>query len=110
MALAATALPFDDIRALIKLMPDLDGAAVDAVRARDRQLTKPPGSLGRLEQIVEWLAAVQGKAEPTVSRPMVAVFAGNHGVTARGVSPYPSEVTQQMLQNFSAGGAAINQI
>ncbi|MDQ0471015.1 nicotinate-nucleotide--dimethylbenzimidazole phosphoribosyltransferase [Labrys wisconsinensis] len=110
MALAATALPFDDIRALIKLMPDLSTEAVEAVRQRDRQLTKPPGSLGRLEEVVEWLAAVQGTAPPTVSRPMVAVFAANHGVVAQGVSPYPPEVTRQMLENFSAGGAAINQI
>jgi nicotinate-nucleotide--dimethylbenzimidazole phosphoribosyltransferase len=73
-------------------------------------LTKPPGSLGRLEEIVEWLAAVQGRPEPTLARPLVAVFAANHGVVAQGVSPYPSEVTGQMLANFTAGGAAINQI
>jgi nicotinate-nucleotide--dimethylbenzimidazole phosphoribosyltransferase len=110
MALADTALPFDDIRNLLKLMPELDMNAVEAVRLRDRQLTKPPGSLGRMEEIVEWMAAVQGAAPPAVTRPLVAVFAGNHGVTARGVSPYPPEVTRQMLENFSAGGAAINQI
>jgi nicotinate-nucleotide--dimethylbenzimidazole phosphoribosyltransferase len=110
MALADTALPFDDIRALLALMPDLDAKAVAAVRARDRQLTKPPGSLGRLEEIVEWLAAVQGLAPPAVTQPLVAIFAANHGVVAKGVSPYPAEVTRQMLANFSAGGAAINQI
>jgi nicotinate-nucleotide--dimethylbenzimidazole phosphoribosyltransferase len=110
MALADTALPFDDIRGLLKLMPDMDLSAVETVRARDRVLTKPPGSLGRLEEVVEWLAAVQGAPLPAVSRPLVAVFAANHGVTARGVSPYPSEVTRQMLENFAAGGAAINQI
>jgi nicotinate-nucleotide--dimethylbenzimidazole phosphoribosyltransferase len=105
-----TGLPFDDIRTLLRGMPGPDHAAVDAVRQRDRQLTKPPGSLGRLERIVEWLAAWQGKASPTVNRPLVAVFAGNHGVVAQGVSAYPQEVTRQMLENFSAGGAAINQI
>lgn len=110
MALAGTALPFDDFRGLLKLMPAMDADARDMVRARDRQLTKPPGSLGRLEEIVEWLAAVQARSEPTVSRPLVAVFAGNHGVVARGVSPYPQAVTRQMLENFAAGGAAINQI
>ncbi|WP_413992913.1 nicotinate-nucleotide--dimethylbenzimidazole phosphoribosyltransferase [Labrys okinawensis] len=110
MALAGTALPFDDIRDLARAMPALDSEAVAKVRQRDSQLTKPPGSLGRLEALVEWLAAVQGKAAPTVSRPLVAIFAGNHGVVARGVSPYPQEVTRQMLENFSAGGAAINQI
>jgi nicotinate-nucleotide--dimethylbenzimidazole phosphoribosyltransferase len=110
MALAGTALPFDDIRDLARAMPDLDADAAARVRSRDSQLTKPPGSLGRLETIVEWLAAVQAKAPPSVSRPLVAIFAGNHGVVARGVSPYPQEVTRQMLENFSAGGAAINQI
>jgi nicotinate-nucleotide--dimethylbenzimidazole phosphoribosyltransferase len=110
MAEAQSPQPFDDIRGLLALMPPLDRDAVDQVRARDGQLTKPPGSLGRLEEIVEWLAAVQHRARPTVNRPLVAVFAGNHGVVAQGVSPYPAEVTRQMLANFSAGGAAINQI
>jgi nicotinate-nucleotide--dimethylbenzimidazole phosphoribosyltransferase len=107
---APTALPFDDIRGLLALMPPLDEAAAARVRERDRVLTKPPGSLGRLEEIAEWLAAVQGRSEPTLARPLVAVFAANHGVVAQGVSPYPSEVTGQMLANFTAGGAAINQI
>jgi nicotinate-nucleotide--dimethylbenzimidazole phosphoribosyltransferase len=83
---------------------------VAAVRARDATLTKPAGSLGRIEQLVEWLAAWQGRVPPAIHRPLVAVFAGNHGVTKRGVSAYPSEVTQQMVENFAAGGAAINQI
>ncbi|MDZ5450077.1 nicotinate-nucleotide--dimethylbenzimidazole phosphoribosyltransferase [Labrys sp. ZIDIC5] len=110
MAFAGTALPFDDIRELARSMPALDANAVAGVKQRDGQLTKPPGSLGRLETIVEWLAAVQATPSPTVSRPLVAIFAGNHGVVARGVSPYPQEVTRQMLENFAAGGAAINQI
>src|SRR6185295_6714660 len=70
----------------------------------------PPGSLGRLETIAEWMASWQGKAPPVVNRPLVAVFAGNHGVVARGVSAYPAAVTRQMVANFAAGGAAINQI
>ncbi|MGO4704478.1 nicotinate-nucleotide--dimethylbenzimidazole phosphoribosyltransferase [Microvirga sp. 2MCAF38] len=102
--------PFDDIRRLIVTMPGPDEAAVEAVRARDRQLTKPAGSLGRLEWLAEWLAAWQGKPQPSVDRPLVCVFAGSHGVVARGVSAYPSEVNRQMLENFAAGGAAINQI
>ena len=102
--------PFDDIRGLIATMPGPDEAAVRAVRARDRELTKPAGSLGRLEWLVEWLAAWQGKAPPTVERPLVAVFAASHGVAERDVSAYPPEVNRQMLENFSAGGAAINQI
>ncbi len=91
-------------------MPPLDEAAAAAIRARDLTLTKPPGSLGRLEDLVVWLGATQGKAIPTASRTLVAVFAANHGVTARGVSPYPASVTAAMVANFSAGGAAINQI
>jgi nicotinate-nucleotide--dimethylbenzimidazole phosphoribosyltransferase len=106
----ASGLPFDDFRALIKSMPGPDLDALAAVRKRDPFLTKPPGALGRLEEIVEWLAQWSGKRRPAITRPLVAVFAGNHGVTAQGVSPYPSEVTAQMVANFSAGGAAINQI
>ncbi|MGO4572766.1 nicotinate-nucleotide--dimethylbenzimidazole phosphoribosyltransferase [Microvirga sp. 2TAF3] len=102
--------PFDDIRRLITTMPGPDEAAVEAVRLREAQLTKPAGSLGRLEWLNEWVAAWQGKGKPSADRPLVCVFAGSHGVTARGVSAYPSEVNRQMLENFSAGGAAINQI
>ena len=106
----ASGLPFDDIRELIAGMPGPDVQAANAVRARDAELTKPAGSLGRLEEIAEWLAAWQGKAKPSVDRPLVCVFAGNHGVVAQGVSAYPQAVTRQMLENFAAGGAAINQI
>ncbi len=93
-------------------MRGLPGPAVEsvaAVKQRDASLTKPPGALGQLEDIAEWLAAWTGRA-PAVTRPLVAVFAGNHGVTAQGVSPFPSEVTAQMVENFASGGAAINQI
>lgn len=106
----ASGLPFDDVRRLISMMPDADEDARAAVMARDRQLTKPAGSLGRLETIVEWLGAWQANPSPAVNRPIVCVFAGNHGVVSRGVSAYPQEVTRQMLENFAAGGAAINQI
>ena len=102
--------PFDDIRALLRKMPGPDLAAAAAVRERDAQLTKPAGSLGRLEDIVVWLASWQGAALPHIDQPLVAVFAGNHGVVARGVSPFPQSVTQAMVANFSQGGAAINQI
>ncbi|ODT08456.1 MAG: nicotinate-nucleotide--dimethylbenzimidazole phosphoribosyltransferase [Kaistia sp. SCN 65-12] len=110
MARSATGLPFDDIRALFEQLPARDEAAVQAIRARDAQLTKPAGSLGRLEELAEWLGAWQGRARPAITRPLVAIFAGNHGVAARGVSAYPASVTQQMVENFAAGGAAINQI
>lgn len=102
--------PFDDVRRLLAMMPGADGAAIEAARARQAELTKPAGSLGRLEWLAEWLAGWQGKAQPTVSRPLVAVFAGAHGVTAQGVSAFPDAVNRQMLANFAAGGAAINQI
>jgi nicotinate-nucleotide--dimethylbenzimidazole phosphoribosyltransferase len=105
-----SAAPFDDFRDLVHLAPGPDLAAEAATRAREAELTKPAGSLGRLEEIAAWLAAWQGKAPPAVDRPLVAVFAANHGVATRGVSAYPPEVTVQMVANFSAGGAAINQI
>jgi len=108
--MADSGVPFDDIRRLITTIPGPDEAAVRAVRERDRQLTKPAGSLGRLEWLAEWLGAWQGKPHPSVDRPLVCVFAGSHGVAARGVSAYPSDVNRQMLDNFAAGGAAINQI
>jgi nicotinate-nucleotide--dimethylbenzimidazole phosphoribosyltransferase len=104
------ARPFDDIRDLLKKMPKADEAACAAAREREGQLTKPAGSLGRLEEIAEWLAGWQGTPRPHVDKPLVAVFAGNHGVVAQGVSPFPQSVTQAMVANFTAGGAAINQI
>ena len=103
-------LPFDDIRNLLPLMPEVSEVSVAAVRARDAELTKPQGALGRLEEIVEFLAAWQAKPLPTVDRPMVAIFAANHGVVKKGVSAYPASVTRSMMENFSAGGAAVNQI
>jgi nicotinate-nucleotide--dimethylbenzimidazole phosphoribosyltransferase len=108
--MSATGLPFDDIRNLFPQMPQAATPMVEEVRQRDAQLTKPTGALGRMEEIVEFLAAWQGKSKPTILRPMVAVFAANHGVVAQGVSAYPPEVTRAMMENFAAGGAAINQI
>jgi len=102
--------PFDDIRALLRDMPEPDREAGAAMRTRDSRLTKPPGSLGQLEMIAEWLALWQGRHPPRIERPVVAVFAGNHGVVGQGVAAYPPEVTAQMVANFQAGGAAINQI
>ncbi|HYD98092.1 MAG TPA: nicotinate-nucleotide--dimethylbenzimidazole phosphoribosyltransferase [Alphaproteobacteria bacterium] len=101
----------DEIRTLIRELPGPDLEAATAVVQRQRQLTKPPGSLGRLEELVEWLATWQGRKEPQLRRPRVAVFAGNHGVAAaRPVSAYPVSVTAQMVRNFIEGGAAINQL
>ena len=87
--------------------PDPEVAA--AARARQDRLTKPPGSLGRLEDLSVWVASCQGVCPPRqFQRPRVVVFAGDHGVTSAGVSAYPAEVTAQMVANFDAGGAAIN--
>ncbi|MDX3925343.1 MAG: nicotinate-nucleotide--dimethylbenzimidazole phosphoribosyltransferase [Shinella sp.] len=107
--MSASGLPFDDFRELLRNLPGPDSAALVAARERDAQLTKPAGALGRLEEIALWLAAWTGRP-PAVTRPLVAVFAGNHGVTRQGVTPFPSSVTAQMVENFTAGGAAINQI
>jgi nicotinate-nucleotide--dimethylbenzimidazole phosphoribosyltransferase len=102
--------PFAEILDLLMVVPEGNEEAVDAVRMHDAQLTKPPGSLGRLEELVAWLARWQGKSTPTLDNPMVAIFAANHGVTDQGVSAFPREVTAQMVANFTAGGAAISQI
>ncbi len=110
MIRAASGLPFDDIRRLIADLPGPDEAARAAVAARDAMLTKPAGSLGRLEEIASFMAAWQGRAKPEVTRPLVAVFAANHGIAERGVSAFPQSVTKAMVANFSAGGAAINQL
>ncbi|WP_137151420.1 nicotinate-nucleotide--dimethylbenzimidazole phosphoribosyltransferase [Devosia sp. FKR38] len=101
---------YADVVELLTLPPDGDESAVAAVRARDSQLTKPPGSLGALEGLVEFLARWQGRAQPRLDNPMVTIFAGNHGVTDQGVSSFPREVTAQMVANFTNGGAAISQI
>lgn len=108
----ASTLPesYGDIVDLIAVAPAGDEKAVEAIQARDAQLTKPAGSLGALETLVEHLARWQRKADPKMENPMVAIFAGNHGVTNRGVSPFPQAVTAQMVQNFTDGGAAISQI
>jgi nicotinate-nucleotide--dimethylbenzimidazole phosphoribosyltransferase len=100
----------DDIRAFCRDVPGGDTASADAAALRQQVLTKPPGSLGRLEDLAIWLARWQRREIPRFERVTIAVFAGNHGVAARGVSAYPQAVTAQMVANFAAGGAAINQI
>ena len=98
------------IRDTCRSLPPGSTEAATAAAARQGTLTKPPGSLGRLESLVAWLARWQGRAMPKLDQVDILVFAGNHGVTARGVSPYPPEVTAQMVGNFQHGGAAINQL
>lgn len=108
--MSTSGLPFDDIRALIREIPGADERSRKEAMERELQLIKPTGALGRLEEIVAHLAAWQHRAPPRVNRPLVAIFAGSHGVAARGVSAYPSSVNRAMLASFSNGHAAINQI
>lgn len=100
----------EDLRQACLDLPGGNPEAETKVRHREAVLTKPKRSLGRLEDAVAWLAHWQGKSPPRLDRVEILVFAGNHGVTARGVSAYPAEVTAQMVANFAAGGAAINQL
>jgi len=104
------AASFAEIRALLPELPGPDLAAATGVAEREAQLTKPAGALGRLEELTAWLATWQGRSPPRLDRPRVCVFAGNHGVAARGVSAYPASVTAQMVKNFVDGGAAVNQL
>ena len=98
------------IAGLAATLPQADTVAADAARARQNSLTKPPGSLGRLEDLACFMAEWRATARPEITRAQAIVFAGNHGICAQGVNPFPQEVTAQMVLNFQAGGAAINQL
>ncbi|MFP4305464.1 nicotinate-nucleotide--dimethylbenzimidazole phosphoribosyltransferase [Rhodosalinus sp.] len=98
----------EDIAALD--LPGPDRAAIEAARARQADLTKPPGSLGRLEELAAFMAGWRGTARPRIDHAQALVFAGNHGICAQGVNPFPQAVTALMVANFEAGGAAINQL
>ena len=105
--------PFNSAADFSQRLANLSGPdQTQKSRAADRQqqLTKPPGSLGRLEDLALWLAGWQANERPRAEKIATIIFAGNHGVVARGVSAYPAEVTMQMVGNFQAGGAAINQL
>ncbi len=82
-----------EIRAIMGELPAANEAAGKSAASREGTLTKPPGALGRLEELSHWLCLWQGRHPPSLDRPRVAVFAGNHGVAARGVSAYPADVT-----------------
>jgi len=106
-----TRLPLTTLDAVTALsFPAFDETAAEGARARQAQLTKPPGSLGRLEELAAFMAGWRGTDRPRIVRAQALVFAGNHGICARGVNPFPQEVTAQMVANFAAGGAAINQL
>lgn len=99
-----------DLATVVGNLPAADADAAASARARQNSLTKPPGSLGRLEEIAEFMAAWRATARPEIWKAQALVFAGNHGICAQGVNPYPQEVTVQMVANFQNGGAAINQL
>ena len=94
--------------AALEHLPMADADAIAAARARQASLTKPAGSLGRLEDIAVFLAGWQGNPQPAIERARAAIFAGNHGFVVHGVSAFPASVTAAMVGNFAAGGAAIN--
>jgi nicotinate-nucleotide--dimethylbenzimidazole phosphoribosyltransferase len=95
---------------LLDFIPPVDHAWIEQARARQLELTKPPGSLGRLEEIANRMAAIQQTLTPSADRPRIVLFAADHGVCAEGVNPYPQAVTAQMVANFLRGGAAINSL
>jgi nicotinate-nucleotide--dimethylbenzimidazole phosphoribosyltransferase len=99
-----------EFRSLLADAPGPDSAASEGAAARNGQLTKPPGALGRLEDLAIWYGGWRGTDRPTIEKKHGIVFAGNHGVTARGVSAFPADVTAQMVTNFEHGGAAVNQL
>ena len=103
-------LSSNQIDEIISSLPLADGKTTTNAAARQAQLTKPMGSLGRLEGVAIWMAGWQRRERPSIDHGQCIVFAGNHGVVKQGISPFPAEVTGQMVANFKAGGAAINQL
>lgn len=100
----------DDISQFIQNMPQANDAIASAAQAHQNNLTKPPGSLGKLEELAIFLASWQGQDKPKLEKAQAIIFAGNHGICAQGVNPFPQEVTHLMVANFEAGGAAMNQL
>ncbi|MBA4048471.1 MAG: nicotinate-nucleotide--dimethylbenzimidazole phosphoribosyltransferase [Hyphomicrobium sp.] len=105
--------PLSGLRAIAALadrLPVADPSAIADARARQDSLIKPPGSLGRLEELALFMAGWRATPRPEIVRAQALVFAGNHGICAQGVNPYPQAATAQMVATFEAGGAAINQL
>ena len=99
-----------ELALILSELPVADGSVREKAVRRQENLTKPRGSLGQLEDLAIWLAAWQGRERPVLDKAHCLVFAGNHGITKKGVSAFPAEVTAQMVANFESGGAAINQL
>lgn len=110
MTILSDLTTLQQVAALAGTLPGYDQSAADRAQERQNSLTKPPGSLGRLEELAIFMAGWQGRDRPAITSAQALVFAGNHGVCAQGVNPFPQEVTVQMVANFTAGGAAINQL
>lgn len=108
--MAAPFTTFAEFTECLSRAPSPDAAAATGATERNAMLTKPPGALGRLEELAIWYAGWRGTVRPAIAAPQILIFAGNHGVTAQGISAFPAEVTYQMVANFEAGGAAINQL
>ena len=100
----------NEVAEAVRALPGKHKAVEAEALAHQNQLTKPPGALGRLEELAVFLASWQGQVKPSLTTAQAVVFAGNHGICAQGVNPFPQDVTAQMVANFTAGGAAINQL
>ena len=100
----------NEVAEAVLALPGKHEAVEAEALAHQNQLTKPPGALGRLEELAVFLASWQGQVKPSLTTAQAVVFAGNHGICAQGVNPFPQDVTAQMVANFTSGGAAINQL
>lgn len=105
-----TVSPFNDFRALLTNLPVADEFSTILAKKRQENLKKVRGSLGKLGDIAVWYAGWRGTQKPIVTRPLVAIFSGNHGIVEENITPFPQSMTQKMVENFASGGAAINQI
>ena len=99
-----------DVAEAVRALPGKHEAVEAEALLHQNQLSKPPGALGRLEELAVFLASWQGQVKPSLMSAQAVVFAGNHGICAQGINPFPQEVTAQMVANFTSGGAAINQL